>query len=184
MQLIATYCLSTSSFDLPASVIDTLSLDMADGSGSGWVAPIRDLIGLQQQMLTANVLGAATLDRIAENAYKAEVAKQDVYSVDEHYGYLTGAVFAEIGQNRNVPALRRDLQRYTVNVLCIQAAANQNAINEDARVAASASLRRLEKRFAGQVAGASKLDRSTQAHVTETLAQIRRFLGRQVTANR
>ncbi|HZH98102.1 MAG TPA: zinc-dependent metalloprotease, partial [Fimbriimonadaceae bacterium] len=68
MRLITKHCLSAASFNLPADVLMNLSQD-AENSPN-WTAPLRDFIGNSQTMLVAQLMSAATTDRITENQFK------------------------------------------------------------------------------------------------------------------
>jgi hypothetical protein len=160
------------SFTLPPAVLDKLSLDE---NGRSWTAPLRDVLGAQQQNLLALLLSATTTDRIAENVYKSG---NKGFGLDEHYGTILGNVFAEVGQNKSIVPLRRDLQRFALNALMVQASAPQNAVNEDVRMIASDSLKRLVKRFDAQTKTGDKLDNMTRMHLRDSRDTIQRFLDR------
>jgi len=178
VRLIAKYCLSADSFTMPAEVMANLQQDFADGSADGWTAPLRELVGQNQQMLFSQLMSVATTKRIAENAHK--MAGKDAYSMDEHFGTLLGAVFSEIGQDKNVSDVRRDLQRFALNALMIQSAANVGGVSEDVRMLASDALRRLSARFGAQSKNAKGLDALTQVHLRDAKETVDRFLARNV----
>jgi hypothetical protein len=182
IRLIVRNIFSEDSFDLPAEVLLSLSQDPNAPMAAGWTAPVRDLISLQQSMLLAGLLSANTTDRITENAFK--LRGRNAYTLDEHFGILLANIFSEVGQNRNVSGNRRDLQRYALNVLMLQANAPSGSIGEDARTLASDALRRLEKRFSGQAEQSKQLDGMTQAHLRDSRDSISRFVARHVTTNR
>ncbi len=179
MHLIAAHFFAPAAFDLPPSVTETLT---NTDQGGGWDAPLRQLLGAYQTNLLALLMSASTTDRIAENSYKAE--GKNSYDLDEHYGAILGSVFAEIGTNKPIKPLRRDLQRFAVNALITQAGAPPGAINEDVRMIAADSLRRLEHRCNGELKGASKLDELSKVHLRDTSDSIKRFLDRTVSTNR
>jgi hypothetical protein len=172
MNLIAQEFLSPSSFDLPASVLS--SLTFGDDSPT-WTAPVRDFIGANQHALVAMVMSAGTTDRIAENAFK--VGTKGSYSLDEHYGLLMGAVFKEVGNGLPIAPLRRDLQRFVLSGLMIQAGAPEGAVSDDVRMIANDSLRRLSARLA-TAKGKAKLDDFTKVYLNDSCDEIRRFMSR------
>jgi hypothetical protein len=182
VQLVAKYCLSAESFALPTDVMINMQQDYADGSANGWTAPLRELIGQNQLMLFSQLMSASTTKRIAENAFK--LTGKSAYTMDEHFGTLLGAVFSEVGKDKNVSPLRRDLQRYALNALMIQAGAAQGGVSEDVRMLASDSLRRLSARFGLQSANGKKLDAMTRVHLRDSKETIDRFLARQNTVGR
>lgn len=182
VQLVAKYCLSAKAFDMPAEVMTNLQQDYSDGSANNWTAPLREIIGNNQQMIFAQLMSASTTKRIAENAYKLN--GKGAYTMDEHFSTLMGAVFSEIGQNQNVTSLRRDLQRFALNGLMVQAGAGQGGVSEDVRMLASDSLRRLSARFGAQLTNGKTLDAMTRVHLRDSKETVDRFLARQNTVGR
>lgn len=178
VRLIAKYCFSADSFAMPAEVMSNLQQDYADGSAEGWTAPLRDMIGQNQQLLFSQLMSAATTRRIAENAYK--MAGGDAYTMDEHYAALLGAIFSEVGQGKSVSPIRRDLQRFALNGLMVQTSANVGGVSEDVRMLASDALRRLSARFGAQSKNPKGLDEMTKVHLRDAKETVDRFLARGV----
>lgn len=178
IRLIAKYCFSADSFALPNEVLANLQQDYADGSSEGWTAPLREMISQNQQMLFAQLMSVSTTKRIAENSFKLN--GKGAYSMDEHFAALLSAIFSEVGQNKNVPDLRRDLQRFALNGLMIQASANMGGVSEDVRMMASDALRRLSARFGAQSKNDKALDAMTKVHLRDAKETIDRFLARNV----
>lgn len=180
MSLVVNSCFAPDAFDLPADVLSGMSLDPSNPDNAGWSAPLRDILSSQQMTMYATLMNAGLTDRIAENSYKWG-SKKGAYTMDEHFGLLLGAVFKEVGANKPISPLRRDLQRFAVTALMTQAGAPQGSISDDARTVASDSLTRLEARFKA-AEGQPALDGMTRAHLRDTAATIDRFLNRQVVA--
>jgi hypothetical protein len=178
IHLIAKNLLSADSFKLPKNVVMNLSTSPNSEVSSEWTAPLREMISGQQARTFAQLMSAATTDRICENQYKFGTQKGE-YTINEHFGLLLGTVFSEVGQNQSIEPTRRDLQRFAVNVLMVQAAAPANSVNEDVRELANDSLKRLSKRFGTQLAAPTKLDDMTQVHLRDTKETIDKFLDRQ-----
>jgi hypothetical protein len=172
MSLLSREFLSPTSFDLPSSVLS--SLTFGDESPT-WTAPLRDLIGANQQALAALVMSARTTDRIAENEYK--LGGKDAYTLEEHYSLLLGAVFREVGAGKPISPLRRDLQRFVLSGLLLQAGAPEGAVSDDVRLIANDSLHRLEMRFQ-DAAKAKKLDPLTRVYLREGVYYIQRYMAR------
>ena len=170
-KLIVVNFLAPGSFKMPESVLTSLSTDENEGS---WTAPVRDFIGMNQQSLLASMLSANTIDRISENAYKTNNA----YGLDEHYGMVVNAVFAEVGKNQSVDPLRRDLQRFLIQGLTTIAGAPNGAVNEDSRMLASQSLSTVRQRMLTQLKAPEKLDNMTRLHLKDASENIGRFLNR------
>jgi hypothetical protein len=183
MSLIVNNCFTPEAFNLPSDVLETMSLDPSDDMSAGWNAPLRDIISGNQMLMYATIMSADTTDRISENAYKAGSVKKDAYTMDEHFGLLLGAVFKEVGANKPIAPLRRDLQRFAVNALIIQAGAPAGTINEDARTVASDSLRRLGARYMS-AHSQPNLDGMTRVYERDIADMINRFLNRSVATAR
>jgi hypothetical protein len=177
MHLIVSNFFAPDAFDLPTPVLNTLSLDE---NTPGWSAPLRDLIGSWQTNLLALVMSANTTDRIAENSYKSPTE----YRLDEHFASILGAVFKEIGENEPIKPLRRDLQRFTLSGLMLEAGAPQGAVNDDVRVVASDSLRRLDKRMVAQIEHPAKLDNMSLMFLKDSHENLKRFFARNLSTTR
>lgn len=180
MRLISA-CLSPEVANLPVDVRQSLGRDMNIEDSSSWTAPLRDLVGTRQLLIISQVMSASTIDRIAENAFKWGNTP-GAYTMDEHYRSIVSAVFKEVGQNTNVDALRRDLQRVVASGLMTQAGAPAGAVNDDARMLAAENLRGLSSRLASQIR-TGKVDGMTTAHYRDMKMQIDRFLNRQAVGN-
>jgi len=177
LSLVVKNFFAADAFDMPPSVLNTLS---SDENGAGWAAPLRTIVGSQQSSLLALLMGAATTDRIAENAYKAP----SEYRLTEHFGSILGAVFQEIGENKPIKPLRRDLQRFALSGLMIEAGAPEGAINDDVRVIASDSLHRLDGRIVAQIHNPSRLDEITLLHLKDSHDSLQRFFNRNTGTSR
>ncbi len=177
IQMIAKSCFSASSFDLPESVMMNLRQEDIPYEDNGWTAPVRQFISQQQSLLFASLMSSQKLSLIAENAYKMR-AQKGAYTLDEHFSTILGAVFSEVGQGKSVAPTRRDLQRFAINAMMVQASAPQGSVNEDVRMLASDSLRRLSVRFGTQLKSTKSLDAITVVHLRDTKETIDRFLNR------
>jgi hypothetical protein len=138
------------------------------------------IIGGLEQNLLALAMSASTTDRVAENAYK--VHDQSSYSLSEHYDLLLHSVSSEIWNHQSVSPLRRDLQRFYVQGLILQAGAPQGAVSDDVRLVAQDSLRKLE--HAIEASPSKGPDTMTKLHVEDIHDQISRFLTRRVSEAR
>ncbi len=180
VRLVARNCLAATSARLPDDVLVNLSRDPSDAT-LNWTAPIRQIVGQQQNMLYAMLMSASTTSRIAENQLKWG-SRPGAYGLDEHFATVLGVVFSEVGANKPIPALRRDLQRFSLNALMTQAGAAPGGVNEDVRMLASDSLRRLSARFGAQLKASKGLDSLTVVHLRDAKDTMDRFLTRiQVT---
>jgi len=181
VQLITHNCLAADALQLPESAMLNLSQDMNQDRTADWNAPMRELISMQQTMLYAMLMSADTTDRIAENSFKLE-GQKGAYSLSEHYGTIVGAVFSELGKDKSISALRRDLQRFAVAGLITQAGSAQGQLNTDTRMIANDTLKRLRARYGEQIAHPAGLDDMTKLYLRDTEDMIDRFLNRTAVA--
>ncbi len=175
MNLIVNDFFAPDSFDLPTKVMESLSLD-SESVGQDWNAPLREIIGGMEQNLLALCMSASTTDRVAENAYK--VHDRSAYSLDEHYDLLLHSVCSEIWNRKDISPLRRDLQRFYVQGLILQAGAPQGAITDDVRLVADDELHRLKASIESSSPQKDNRDNITKLHVRDIHDQISRFLAR------
>lgn len=178
LHLIASKCFAPDSFKISREAMLNLTFDPTQEDSATWTAPMRELATRLQDMLFATVMSGDTTDRIVENSYKLQ-GSSNGYTIEEHFSSILGAVFREVGQNRNIDPTRRDLQRFAVGALITQAGAPDGAISEDVRMLASDSLRRLSARFGAAEHAKANLDEMTRIHLRDTRAVIDRFLNRQ-----
>jgi hypothetical protein len=177
MKLLIDQVLMMDGVDIPMDVMVSLPMDPNEPTGGTWNAPLRSIVGGNQISVLSVLMSASKLDRIMENDFKMEGAK-DRYTVAEHYNWLFAAVFKEVGQNQNITTMRRDLQRFMIEGLITQAGAPSRQISDDARVVASQGLNRLKERFDKQVANSKGLDELTVLHLKDVSQRIERFQNR------
>ncbi|MCH8977974.1 MAG: zinc-dependent metalloprotease, partial [Armatimonadetes bacterium] len=183
MKFVVEQTLMQGSVDLPRKVMLGLNMDPNDGGGGYWTAPLRSIVGGNQIAVLATLMSARKADQIIENDFKLE-GRKDRYTIAEHYNLLLAAVFEEVGQDRNVTAMRRDLQRFMVEGLIAQAGARDGYVNDDVRMVASRGLVRLKKRFDAQSGKIGGLDELTVLHLKDVSDRIGRYLTRQVVGDR
>ncbi len=174
MKLIIEKVLMTDGIDMPDAALKRMNMDPNDGDGGLWNAPLRSIIGGNQIAVLSALMSANKTDDILENDFKME-GLADRYTIAEHFNWMFAAVFKEIGQGTNITSMRRDLQRYMVNGLIIQAGAPSRAIADDVRVVCSQGLVRLKARFDAQALAGKKLDEMTLLHLKDMSASIDRF---------
>lgn len=179
VRLIVKNVLSKSSLDIPDNVLMNMSLDYAKGSGSGNDMPLRQQFGMRISMLYAVLMGGSTTERICENEFKWN-GSPNSYGIAEHFGTVIAATFSEIGKSEKISPLRRDLQRFAVDGLFVQAGAAQGQVADDVRVLADDTLRRLKARIDTQLKMPKNLDAMTIAHLRDLQASIERFHARQL----
>lgn len=177
MQIIAANFLAPTALRFSPKILESLSSDEND---TAWNAPMRDIIGGQQQNLLALLLSASTTDRIAEN----ELKQPGGYQLAEHFGVIKSNVFAEVGSGVAVSPLRRDLQRFTLSAWMAQSSAPQGAINEDVRTLASQTLRQLDQQIIARLGKPQGLDTMTVLHWKDAHDTLHRFFDREMVVAR
>lgn len=180
MKMIIDQVLMVDGVDLPADVAKGLTMDPNGGQGGFWNAPLRSIVGGNQIAVLSALMAGSKIDRILENDFKME-KERDRYTIAEHYNFLFAAVFKEVGLNQNITTMRRDLQRFMIDGLVLQAGAPSRAIADDARVVASQGLDRLKARFDKQIANSKGLDELTVLHLKDVSQRIARFQNRVIT---
>jgi hypothetical protein len=182
MSLITTSFFAPGNFNLPPSVMNSMSLDQSDLGDDVWNAPLREIISTLESNMLALTMSANTTDDVAENAYKS--GEKSAYTLTEHYDRLLHSVCSEVGANQDISPLRRDLQRFFVQALMIQAGAPQGGVSDDVRLVSMDCLRRLKSATGHQLASAKGLDSITKLHLAETQSTIDRFLTRNMAVAR
>jgi len=108
-----------------------------------------------------------------------------VLGIPELFRELTRATWAEVEgpRGRNVPSVRRDLQRTWLNAMGTLVTDPQARTPADARALARSEMRQLDGRLARALA-AGELDATTRAHFEETRAWITKTLDAGIEAQR
>lgn len=177
MQLIANNALSVSAVDVPDHVLNNMSLDYASGEGHGFTAPIRTLISFNQLMVLAQLLNAENMNQVLENQFKMQ-RNPNAYTLDEHVGLVVSAVFSEIGSNRSIPSLRRELQAFAMESMIGQAAAV--GLQSEVKRVADDGVMRVKEQIERQMRSTTGLDSATVSHLRGLQRQIQRYEARQM----
>ncbi len=169
LNMVAREMLSENAFQFSDKVLLNLTGDYKTGEASD--APLKDVISMMQRSALSNLLAADTVSRVANNAFKMQ-NRQDRLTIGELYTTLAGKVFSEIGTGRSVTTLRRELQRFMIEGLIVQALAPAGRVEEDSRMVSRDMLRRLSQRF-----GTAKCaDAMTKIHIRDAKDRIDRAL--------
>lgn len=132
-------------------------------------------LGFQSAVL-AQTLHPFRLARIRDAETK--FGQANVVSIPELMNQLTAAIWSEVSAapGRNVPALRRDLQRAYIDQLTQLVALPPDRLPADARAVARQQLTNLDRRLAARLQPPARFDGYTTAHLQETRARIRKAL--------
>ncbi|HVE49147.1 MAG TPA: zinc-dependent metalloprotease [Casimicrobiaceae bacterium] len=182
LSLITTEVFSPDSFRFAPTFLRRMSVsafDMDDAVELGHAVPSIDIavdqrvLSMQRSVL-AQLLGETVAQRLVNNESKLDDAKQAL-RLSELYSTLHSAVWSELRTGRDIPLLRRNLQREYVmrvaNVLLRPA----GSMPADAR----ALLRADANQLRGEIAKAKdrkELSAEAKAHLAESLALIEEAL--------
>ncbi len=169
LSLIAAQMFSEKAFQFSDKVLLNLTGDYKQGEFSD--APLKDLISAMQRSALSNLLSADVVSRVSNNAFKMQNRK-DRFTVAELYGTIAAKVFSEVGTDRPVVSLRRELQRFMLEGMILQMLSAPGQVDEDARMVSRDLLTRLNARF-----GAAKsTDPMTAAHYRDCKTRIQTAL--------
>lgn len=181
MQHLVTHCFIDPMASLPQDILFGMS-QAPDAGGSDYIAPLRAYISSQQRMVLSQLLSTTKLDAIAENEFKT-LSGRKRYTMTGHFEKIMAGVFTEVGRQSEVPALRRDLQRYCLAQLLRLITANAGSVNEDARLIAKSHLTNLKLQLIGATGDGKQLETMTRLHFEDMAEQIDRTLKRQAVIN-
>ena len=141
--------------------------------------PVADQIARIQRNSLTGLFSTGVLRRIANAEYKASGDKKETLTLPELYSSVAASVWAEVGQKKNIPTLRRQLQRTHLDTMTDMVIKSSPA-PEDAKMLARETLRQLKTAIT--VAKAQPgLDTYTQLHLSDSLGKIDRALNAQIT---
>ena len=185
LALMNAYVFAPTALSLPESYYTRLTTDPFDDNSLNTFLtlrqgiPIADQVsGLQRSALRL-LFSTTVLQRVANNEYKRNGDPTRTLTQAELFSTVGANVWAELGQKKNIPTLRRQLQRTHLDAM-INLAVNNSAAPEDSRMLAGETLRQLKTAMAVAKAQ-SGLDAYTRIHLTDTLAKIDRALDARLT---
>ncbi len=140
-------------------------------------SPIRDTMSGIQKGTLQRLMSSATLQRIANNEFKADKAHPTL-GLDRLYSVLAGAVWEEARTAKPVPGLRRDLQRTYLQAMTEQVLRADAGVPEDGRMLARHHLKELRSQLKSALPKIQ--DRYTRIHFGDSIEQISRVLDARV----
>lgn len=171
MRMIAKEGLSMSSLDVPESVLQNMSLDYNTGTGNQYTAPIRSLLVANQLMILGQVLSVDMATSILENEFKFSKSKK-AYTLDEHYTFISNAVFAELVNRSSVSSIRRELQMVALTGMIAQASALGGQVPADVQRISSEKVQMVKGLANAALANGAKIDAPTKSHLKEMVRLI------------
>lgn len=179
LEFLVEYGFSEDAFDLPAEVLQQFGADRWSHWGNtntfnGRIDyPYHEtVLGLQSRLMT-QIMHPWVFARIrdAEMKYGAD----EVLTIPELMDALTGAVWSEVMDNENVPAIRRDLQRAHLEKMVELVTDAPTRTPADARSVARLTLEELQGKIVSSLE-AGGTDAYTRAHLNESRVRIERAL--------
>jgi nicotinamide riboside kinase len=175
LRLMNDYLFSETALNFPKHYYTRMTGDPFP-SFSGLVAspdfPIRDQLANLQRAALRRTFASSTLGRIANTEFKAADPRQ-VLTLTQLFDSVGANVWSEVAGKRNIPTLRRQLQRSHLDLMTGMVLGTTPA-PEDARMLAWNQLRNLRTRI--QATRGAKVDTYTRVHLDETLMRINRAL--------
>lgn len=176
LQLLATYIFSESAFNIPKGLYLQLGPNpYGGGSSIPPDAPVRDFLSNIQRLTLTRLMAPDTLRRVVNNEFKA-VDVRNTLTLAELFDTLQGVIWSEAQSPREVPALRRLLQRAHLQTLVDMITKNTGA-PDDARMLARYHLRQLRDQLSKQLPRVK--DTYTRAHYSEAIETIDKALNAQ-----
>jgi hypothetical protein len=182
LALLNTYIFSPSALQFPRRYYTNLTNNPYEFSNG--TSPIQDQVaGLQRSALT-RLFSASVLSRVANNEYKMGGDPNKALTLVSLYNSVSSNVWSEVNERKNVPTLRRQLQRAYVDTMVDMVTKPSAGIPEDARMLAWDQLRQIKARLQtaqAKPAPGTTYDPYTRIHLQETLDKVTRALNASYT---
>jgi hypothetical protein len=182
LALLNNYIFAPTALQFPTRYYTNLTGNPYDFANS--TVPIQDQVaGLQKSALT-RLFSASVLSRVANNEYKMGGDPKKALTLVSLYDSVSANVWAEVSARKNVPTLRRQLQRTYVDTMVDMVTKPAAGIPEDARMLAWDQLRQIKSRLqtaSTSAAPGTVYDPYTRIHLQETLAKVTRALNANYT---
>jgi hypothetical protein len=169
---------SEDSFAVPSEVLAQLGADRWSHWGSSNTImgridyPLHEIALSVQQGLLYQLTHPFRFAKISDS--EAKFGADNVLTVPEVMDALTGAVWSEVwsGSARNVPTMRRNLQRLYIDHMTAILTHPPARMPADARSITRLQLRELQGRIERALGSGARLDSYTRAHLTEVHERI------------
>ncbi len=175
VQMLDEMVFSANAFSLPEQYYTHLTVDQTAGFrviAQRQDYPILDTISNTQSAALDFLFSGATLDRIANNEYKLHDAK-GVFTMPELFHMVTGTVWSELFNGKNIGPLHRQLQRAWLSLMG-NMVLGKSPSPADARMLAWYELREIRHEIAADQK--KPHDLYTSVHLSESLMVINRIL--------
>lgn len=181
LRLLNTYIFAENAFNFPPDYYKKLTNNpftsvesmMLGGSGPRDF-PVRNQFSSIQSAALRRVLSPAVLNRVMNNEFKLTPAEKPL-TLPELFHSVGDTVWSELDGHKNIPALRRQLQRTHLDQLIGMVLTPNGSAPEDARALGWDQLRQLKTKMT-IARRHSGLDEYTRVHLDESMMRIQRAL--------
>ena len=177
LEFVTDRAFSETSFDIPEDVLSQLGANRWSHWGNNQTYagridyPLHEVVlGIQNFML-GQLLHPFRFSRISDS--EAKFGAANVVTIPEMMGTLSEAIWSEVwgGSARNIPSMRRNLQRLHVDYMTAIVTNPPERMPPDARAVARMQLRSV-KSHVQQALAAGTVDAYTKAHLTEVAERV------------
>jgi len=144
----------------------------------------RDLITMIQSYALEELIGPWVLESLEDTAFRVPES-EDVFTPDELFNMLTGAIFRELDTVKEgeftsrkpaVIAVRRALQEYYFEILSQYTLGQTHSTSETSQSLARQQLTSLSSNIQAVLSGKGKLDTLSRSHLQTLLDRIKKVL--------
>ena len=179
LSLITQNIFSEDAFNFPPELLNKFVYEkMGTFTGGIWSRsrmdyPVHNTVSYIQSIAISHLYDPIRLARILDNELKFE-KKEEKFRMPELFDTIRSSIWNEIPEQRNINSFRRELQRMHLHRLSEIILNKNEAIPNDAISLTRADLTEIKNKIIN--ADRIKLDKITNAHLSETLSKIEAVL--------
>lgn len=177
LDLLNTYIFSPTALRFPDRYFGKMTSNPWDMPVGGDF-PIGDQIANVQRTALRRLFSPTVLTRMANSEFKTDGDAARTLTLPALFKSVSANVWAEIDAKKNVPTLRRQLQRAYLDTMLDMALGRTGSAPEDAKMLAWDQLRQLQTRLSAAKASSAGAgwDDYTRVHVDDSLTKVTRAL--------
>ncbi len=180
LNLLNTYIFAPKAFQFPLSYYGKLTGNPNDFE-FGTDFPVQDQLSGVQKAALRRLFSPLVLGRVANNEFKRGGDPKEALTLPYLFRSVGANVWAELAAKKNVPTLRRQLQRQYVDTMVDLASGQGGGTPDDARMLAWNELRQMKAKLVAANAGGASYDEYTRLHLQDSLVKIKRVLDARMT---
>jgi hypothetical protein len=178
LRLLNSYIFAPDALTLPERYYDRQTTDPFSFSLSQDF-PVGDQIAAIKRVALTRLFSPGVLRRISNAEYKSGGNPTQTLTLPELFSSVTGNIWAELQQRKNISSQRRQLQRVYADTMT-DMITKSSSVPDDAKMLARETLRDLKTTLV-VARGNATLDTYTKLHIADTLIKIDRALNAQLT---